>query len=86
MESSKERLQKYRDQSLLGGGKTKISEQHNKGKMTARERLEFLLDPGTFVELDAFVKHDCHDFGMHEKKFLGDGVVTGWGNIENRLV
>ena len=87
MESSKERLlKKYRNQSLLGGGKTKISEQHNKGKMTARERLEFLLDPGTFVELDAFVKHDCHDFGMHEKKFLGDGVVTGWGNIENRLV
>ena len=65
--------------------KQKFLEQHNKGKMTARERLEFLLDPGTFVELDVFVKHDCHDFGCM-KKILGDGVVTGWGNIENRLV
>ena len=54
MKSSEERLQKYRDQSLLGGGKTKISEQHNKGKMTARERLQFLLDSGSFIELDAF--------------------------------
>ena len=70
----------------LGGGKQRIEAQHKAGKMTARERVEFLLDSGSFVELDRFVAHRCSDFGMEDKKILGDGVVTGYGNINGRLV
>jgi propionyl-CoA carboxylase beta subunit len=70
----------------LGGGKKRIEAQHEAGKMTARERLDFLLDPGSFVELDRFVTHRCHDFGMEDKKTLGDGVVTGYGSIDGRTV
>ena len=54
--------------------------------MTARERLHLLLDPGSFVEMDSFAEHDCRDFGMEKKKYLGDGVVTGWGRVNKRQV
>ncbi|MFL5814423.1 MAG: acyl-CoA carboxylase subunit beta, partial [Bdellovibrionia bacterium] len=69
-----------------GGGAERVAKQHAAGKLTARERLELLLDPGTFVELDKFVTHRCSDFGMEEQKFLGDGVVTGFGTIGGRTV
>ncbi|MCK6526691.1 acyl-CoA carboxylase subunit beta [Myxococcota bacterium] len=69
-----------------GGGADRVARQHEAGKLTARERIDLLLDPGTFVELDKFVVHDCHDFGMGSKKILGDGVVTGWGAIDGRQV
>lgn len=79
-------LREKRKQAKLGGGKERIEAQHKKGKLTARERLELLLDPGTFKELDVFVTHRISDFGMDKKKFLGDGVVTGYGRIDGRLV
>jgi len=75
---------KYR--SSLGGGEERIRKQHAKGKLTARERVELLLDKGSFVELDRFVTHRCQDFGMEEQRILGDGVVTGYGTIDRRLV
>lgn len=70
----------------LGGGQKRIETQHQKGKLTARERLDLLLDPGTFNELDMFVTHRSTDFGLDEQKILGDGVVTGYGQIDGRLV
>lgn len=70
----------------LGGGEERIAKQHEAGKLTARERIEFLCDAGTFTELDKFVVHRTADFGMAEKKVLGDGVVTGYGRIDGRLV
>jgi len=73
-------------QAKLGGGVAAIERQHARGKLTARERIDALLDPGTFRELDRFVVHDCDDFGMGDKKVLGDGVVTGYGRIDGRLV
>jgi propionyl-CoA carboxylase beta chain len=69
-----------------GGGKERIAKQHEAGKRTARERVDALLDPGTFVEVDKLVTHRCTDFGMEENKIVGDGVVTGYGKIEGRLV
>ncbi len=83
---AKETLDLMRAQSTLGGGEKRQKAQHDRGKMTARERITYLLDDGSFQELDAFAKHDCTDFGMEEKSFLGDGVVTGFGTIEGRLV
>ncbi|HEV2749120.1 MAG TPA: acyl-CoA carboxylase subunit beta [Gemmatimonadales bacterium] len=80
-----ELLKQKRAESELGGGAERIAAQHEKGKMTARERLEVLLDPGTFVELDRFVTHRSTDFGLADQKYLGDGVVTGYGRIEGRL-
>jgi len=71
---------------LLTGDPVAIARQHDKGKKTARERLELLLDPGSFVEFDKFSVHRCHHFGMGDKKILGDGVITGWGKIEGRPV
>jgi len=70
----------------LGGGQAKIDKQHKVGRKTARERVYDLLDPGTFVETDKFVVHKTTDFGMGDKKFLGDGVITGYGKIDGRLV
>ncbi len=70
----------------LGGGQARIEKQHQSGKLTARERIDLLLDPGSFVELDKFVTHRCTDFGMQDQKFLGDGVVTGYGTIAGRKV
>lgn len=69
-----------------GGGEARIKKQHDSGKLTARERIELLIDKNTFVELDKFVVHKCKDFGMGDKKFLGDGVVTGYGKVEGRQV
>jgi len=79
-------LQQKRAASEQGGGADRIATQHRKGKMTARERLDVLLDPGSFVELDRFVTHRSTDFGLAEQQVLGDGVVTGWGRVEGRLV
>jgi len=80
------RLRELSEQAKLGGGQKRIDEQHTKGKLTARERIELLLDPGSFNELDQFVVHQCTEFGIQDKKFLGDGVVTGYGTIDSRLV
>lgn len=79
-------LREKRRETLLGGGKEKIKKQHEQGKLTARERIDLLLDKGSFRELDAFVTHQCTHFEMDKKKYLGDGVVTGYGTIDGRLV
>jgi propionyl-CoA carboxylase beta chain len=80
------RLKDLQEEAKLGGGKRRIEDQHAKGKLTARERIEFLLDQGSFNELDQFVVHQCTEFGMDKKKIAGDGVVTGYGTIDGRLV
>jgi propionyl-CoA carboxylase beta chain len=80
-----EKLREMKEKSRLGGGKERIEAQHRRGKLTARERIDMLLDPGSFVELDPFMIHQCTDFGMDRKKILGDGVVTGYGTIDGRL-
>jgi propionyl-CoA carboxylase beta chain len=79
-------LEHRRSEARKGGGETRIAAQHAKGKLTARERLEILLDEGSFEEFDMFVAHRCADFGMAEVKYSGDGVVTGWGTINGRQV
>lgn len=79
-------LEARRDQARQGGGARRIENQHKKGKLTARERLSVLLDEGSFEEYDMFVKHRCVDFGMADNKVSGDGVVTGWGTINGRVV
>ena len=75
-----------REQARLGGGEKRIESQHKKGKFTARERISMLLDEGSFEEIDMFVKHRCSNFGIEKTKFLGDGIVTGYGTIDGRLV
>ena len=80
------RLDAMNEKALEGGGKKRIEKQHAGGKLTARERIDLLFDPGSFVELDRFVTHRCTDFGMQEQKVLGDGVVTGHGTIDGRRV
>lgn len=80
------KLENYRKQASLGGGAKRIEAQTKKGKLTARKRLELILDPNSFVETDAFVVHNCRDFGMEKTEFLGDGVITGWGTIHSRTV
>jgi propionyl-CoA carboxylase beta chain len=80
-----EHLQELRRQARQGGGQKRIEAQHKKGKLTARERLDLLLDEGSFEEMDMFVAHRSRDFGLDEMKFLGDGVVTGHGTINGRL-
>ena len=84
--NKRKQLQELRDQSLLGGGVDRIASQHKKGKLTARERIHFLFDEGSFEEIGAFVTHRSKDFGMEKQQFLGDGVITGFGNISGRLV
>lgn len=82
-------LQKLHDlkaKSRLGGGEERIKAQHSKGRLTARERIELLVDKGSFREMDAFVQHRTHDFGLDKQKFISDSVITGWGTIEGRLV
>src|SRR4051794_22687592 len=79
-------LEEMESLALKGGGDDRIAKQHAAGKLTARERIELLLDPGTFVELDKFVTHRCADFGMEQQKILGDGVVTGYGTVNGRQV
>ncbi len=80
------RLEALEAESLRGGGEARIERQHKAGKLTARERVDLLLDPGSFVEIDRFVTHRCLDFGMEQQKILGDGVVTGHGLVEGRQV
>jgi propionyl-CoA carboxylase beta chain len=79
-------LDKRRDEAELGGGAARLKAQHEKGKLSARERLDLLLDEGSFVEFDRFVVHRSHDFGLEDQRVYGDGVVTGYGRIHGRLV
>src|SRR6056297_3342999 len=79
-------LESRREEARLGGGQGRIDAQHAKGKLTARERIELLLDEGSFEEYDMFVTHRCTDFGMEKNRPAGDGVVTGWGTINGRMV
>lgn len=79
-------LARMREEAQLGGGAERIASQHKKGKLTARERIHFFLDEGSFEEIGAFVQHRSADFGMEKQKFLGDGVVTGYGTVQGRLV
>lgn len=79
-------LAEMREAAELGGGQKRIDAQHDKGKLTARERIELLLDPNTFEEWDMFVEHRCYDFGMADKSIPGDGVVTGYGTVNGRLI
>src|SRR6266516_337911 len=81
-----EHLRDLREQARLGGGERRIEAQHAKGKLTARERLDLLLDQGTFVEIDRFVTHRSSSFGLDNEHYYGDGVVTGYGKIDGRLV
>ena len=81
-----EQLKQKRAKALLGGGQDKIDKIHEKGKKTARERIQALLDPGTFEEYDAFKLHRCYNFGMEKIKFLGDGIVTGYGRLGGRPI
>ena len=81
-----ERLKKMRTEALKGGGEVRIEKQHAKGKLTARERLHLLLDKGSFEEIDAFVTHRSSAFGLEKQKILGDGIVTGYGKINDRPV
>ena len=81
-----ELLDQKNQEALLGGGEARIASQHKKGKLTARERLHMLLDEGTFQEIGKFVTHRCKEFGLENQRYLGDGVVTGFGNINDRLV
>ena len=89
MSTNQEKLQELlekRAEARLGGGEKAIEKQHARGKYTARERIAQLLDEGSFEELDMFVTHRCTNFGQDKKHPLGDGVVTGYGTIEGRLV
>ena len=86
MQHPTERLEAMRAEALKGGGEARIEAQHGKGKLTARERLQLLLDPGTFQEMGQLVTHRSTNFGLDKQKFLGDGVVTGYGKVNGRLV
>src|SRR5690348_12351725 len=82
-----DRLEARRAEARLGGGERRIDAQHKRGKLTARERIELLMDKGSFEEFDMFVEHRCGDFGMDQQpKIPGDGVVTGWGTVNGRTV
>lgn len=86
METAREKLNRKRNEALAGGGEQRIASQHAKGKLTARERINLLVDEGSFCEIGAFVKHRSSDFGMDKQKIAGDGVVTGYGRVNGRLV
>jgi propionyl-CoA carboxylase beta chain len=86
MQSIVEELDRRREAAKQGGGERRIQAQHAKGKLTARERIDILLDEGSFEEFDMFVEHRATEFGMAEQKIPGDGVVTGWGTINGRTV
>lgn len=79
-------VEERREQARLGGGQARIDAQHKRGKLTARERIELFLDEDSFEEYDMFVEHRCTDFGMEKSKFAGDGVVTGWGTVNGRVI
>src|SRR5665811_1944046 len=80
------RLEELQRTAEQGGGPERLEAQHARGKLSARERIDLLLDSGSFVEMDRFVTHRSTDFGLADKKYLGDGVVTGYGTIHGRLV
>ena len=86
MQEILKQLEEKRAAARAGGGKKRVEAQHAKGRLTARERIELLLDPDSFEEWDMFVEHRCHDFGMGAQRVPGDGVVTGYGTINGRLV
>ncbi|MCB1833643.1 MAG: methylmalonyl-CoA carboxyltransferase, partial [Geminicoccaceae bacterium] len=86
MQEILEKLEAKREGARNGGGEKRIAAQHARGKLSARERIELLLDPGSFEETDMFVEHRCNDFGMPDQHVPGDGVVTGQGTINGRLV
>ncbi len=89
MSDNKEKIQELihrREEAKLGGGQKRIDSQHKKGKYTARERIEMFLDEGSFEEFDMFVTHHCHNFGIDKETYYGDGVVTGYGTVDGRLV
>ncbi|MCP4343025.1 MAG: acyl-CoA carboxylase subunit beta, partial [Desulfobulbaceae bacterium] len=86
MNDQLDRLKKLRAEAQLGGGQARIDKQHAKGAMTARERIDLLLDKGSFEEFDMFKAHRCNDFGMEKQTFHGDGVVTGHGTVDGRIV
>ena len=79
-------LENRRQKALEGGGEDRVATQHNKGKLTARERIEVLVDPGSFEEFDMFVTHRCNDFGLEKTSYPGDGVITGWGTINGQPI
>src|SRR6201993_4759406 len=81
-----EKLEMRRENARLGGGKARIDAQHQRGKLTARERIEQLMDKDSFEEFDMFVEHRSNEFGMEKSKIAGDGVVTGWGTVNGRSV
>src|ERR1700739_1150778 len=81
-----ERLDHRRARARLGGGEARIAAQHKRGKLTARERIELLMDHSSFEEFDTFVEHRCTDFGMDRQRIPGDGVVTGWGTVNGRTI
>ena len=86
MKDIREKLESRRASARIGGGQARIDAQHKRGKLTARERLELLMDKGSFEEFDMFVEHRATDFGMDKTKISGDGVVTGWGTVNGRTV
>jgi len=86
MQDKLEQLKKYKEEAYLGGGAQRIARQHEKGKLTARERVHLLLDTGSFEEIGLLVTHRSHDFGMEKERIPGDGVITGYGTIAGRLV
>ena len=77
-------LEQKKAEALLGGGQKRIDAQHKKGKLTARERIHFLMDEGSFEEIGMLVSHRSNDFGLEKEKYLGDGVVTGYGTANGR--
>ena len=86
MTENQKKLQDKINEALQGGGEKRIAKQHEKKKLTARERIEYLLDPGSFEEIGQLVTHRTTDFDMQDQKFYGDGVITGYGTIGERLV
>jgi propionyl-CoA carboxylase beta chain len=86
MQDKLNKLMEMRAEARLGGGQDRIDKHHAQGKYTARERIDLLLDEGSFEEFDMFKTHRCNNFGMEKKQFLGDGVVTGYGTVDGRLI
>ena len=86
VDDKQDEMHSLRERSRLGGGVRRIEQQHAKGKLTARERIDLLLDEGSFEELDPFVLHQSTEFGLDGQRYLGDSVVTGYGRIDGRLV
>src|SRR5437870_4999523 len=81
-----EELEKRNEKALAGGGPERLAKHKQGGRLSARERVEVLLDPGSFVEMDRFVTHSCNNFGMEKTKPYGDGIITGYGRINGKLV